>query len=136
MQATETRKRKTAKEEPDYFTVEVVITNRLYKDAKRAADALGEDMAHVARRILYTAAEHPADYDPDAKPMVVEGVSKTRENTRGEDPPYKNFRFRVPRAIYPKVRDGIVGPEEHPTGITITQTLEAGFLRYISTSGY
>lgn len=136
---------------PAYKTVELIIPMELYRRAQFKAQCLGEDMAHVARRILYAAVERdpvgPAPAEdptppPDTEdgmhgglsytPNVVPGAVKTRDNTRGEDAAYKNFRFRVPRHRYPVIKAQIVGVP----GQTVTHVLEQGLLRYAATGIY
>lgn len=153
-----TRKAKASEsDERDYHTVELVVPMDLYLDAQRQAKHRGDDMAHVGRGILFAAMERdpvgpaPAEEDePESAPvettvkrkyqfdklaydpLVVPNAAKTRENTRGPNPPYKNYRFRVPREQYQHIRDAIVGVP----GQTVTHVLEQGLLRFVKTGSY
>lgn len=156
--AKRTRKPKQVAAAPvtgrDYHTVELVVTTALYLAAQARAKEQGDDMAHVGRRILYAAMERdpigPAPVEPNTapeettvkrkyqfdhlayEPLVVPNVSKTRDNTRGKDAPYKNYRFRVPIAEHHRIRDAIVGVP----GQTVTHVLEAGLQHFVNTGSY
>jgi len=153
------RKPKASKSTPavnsrDYHTVELVVPMDLYLKAQAQAKTYGNDMAHVGRGILFAAVERnpvgpapvPENVAPEAtsvkrkydfkhleyEPLVIPNVAKTRDNTRGPNPPYKNYRFRVPLEQYGRVRDAIVGVP----GQTVTHVLEAGLQHFVATGSY
>jgi hypothetical protein len=112
------------------------------------------DMAYVGRRILFAAMDRdpvgPAPVEPDKapeqtsvkrkydfdhlayEPKVIPNVAKTRDNTRGSDAAYKNYRFRMPKVDYLRIRDAIVGVP----GQTVTHVLEAGLQHFANTGSY
>ena len=138
----------------DYHTFELVVPMALYTRAQSRAKAVGDDMAHVGRRILYAALERdpvgPAPIEPNVppeetsvkrkyqfdnlayEPLVIPNVAKTRDNTRGPNAPYKNYRFRVPIIEYHKILNAIVGVP----GQTVTHVLEAGLQHFVATGSY
>jgi hypothetical protein len=138
----------------DYHTVELVVPTDLYRMAQAQARNFGNDMAHVGRGILFAAMERdpvgpapvPDNTVPEETsvkrkygfehlaytPLVIPNVAKTRDNTRGTNAPYKNYRFRMPLEQYHRVRDAIVGVP----GQTVTHVLEAGLQHFVSTGSY